>query len=194
MSGVPDYAVFLSPSDCDFMHKNGLNFRDVFDARGMAKRQYSKEAKLCNSCVVFVGRACNRGHFLKLRTGHCPICRPSSFGFSKRYAEPRWVYIAHSPMGRLIKIGIAECVETRLATLVKESYAGFSDWKMKYTIWSESAGKLEADAQTALAKYRMCEEYYYKGQVMLCAREVFRTSVRKARSVLEEVSARIDSQ
>lgn len=170
---VPDYANILDSEDYSFMIKENLWFDKILDARGLTKKEYKSLARDLDLNYVFVGRSCHVGHYLKLRSGHCPICQPASSGFSKRYNSSGYVYIAYSKKKRLVKVGYCSSLINRQNSLNKEAYAGAVDWRVEKYIWSEKAGKLESDIHMKLHAHQANAICYFKGTYLLKAREVY---------------------
>tara|TARA_R110002049_G_scaffold251684_1_gene426122 strand:+ start:490 stop:852 length:363 start_codon:yes stop_codon:yes gene_type:complete len=93
------------------------------------------------------------------------------------------VYLAGSKARRLIKVGISDEPEVRMAVIRNESYASATDWELLLAIEISDAGKAERDIQNMLSKFR-CERSYQKGTHTQIASEAFSCGYDIAESAL----------
>jgi T5orf172 domain len=128
------------------------------------------------------------GHELRVRSGHCVQCKPANLSYLRRYDEDGEVYVAGSASGRVVKVGTSANSEERVGHLNSYVYGGQSDWQRLFVTRVQNAGRVEADAQQALAAHAAIGQYFKDGAYIEC-RELFACSSGVAIAAVKAASA-----
>lgn len=165
----------------------------VFDAEGLPSAWWKEIMSSQRLWVAYGTTPCRAaGHRLRTRKGHCVQCNPAALAFLRRHDLEGTVYVAYSRKLRLVKVGCAECIAQREASLNADGYAGTSDWEIRYHAESDRAGKLEAKVHDILREHRYGVQYFrLQTESYVWANELFRCRLAKAKDALR---AAIESQ
>ena len=126
----------LTEEEKIFIKSQNLETSDFFDARGLGgPKKYHDLAKE-NGCRFVISNACDNGHRLKTRSGHCIICNSATIAFQKRDSIEGTIYVA--VCGKYCKIGVidnkrntSEVLNHREFQINSEGgYGGRDEWKM----------------------------------------------------------------
>jgi hypothetical protein len=177
----------LTSDQIEFLRSQGIEPDDLFDASGMTPRQRKLEMEAQGKRFYFGGALCEAaGHTLRVKAGHCIQCNTQMIAYGTRFSKPSRLYVAGSLRGRCMKIGLAGSPEDRLIRMRSESYGGFDDWKvLATTALVNNAGRLEAEAQASLARYRK-QARYMKGRLSHDSRELFSCNFAVAATAVAE--------
>jgi hypothetical protein len=175
----------LTKEEKDFLLDQGLQYSDVFDARGM--RRSDAQGKMRDLGKGFMlGSKCNAaGHRLRTRAGHCIQCDTSKIAYERRHRNKGTVYLAYSESMSLVKIGSTTDVERRIYSLNYQSYGGANDWVVVDCANTAEMGLLERQIQDRLSKYKV-KGIYIKGGKSQSAAEIFRCELRIALMAFRE--------
>jgi len=172
----------------EFIAEYKLNPQHFFDANGQTltsdvRDQMRNEEKI----FAFNTSACNKGHNIKSRSGHCIVCEPKNIHFTLINFNEGFVYIAASMKGSVIKIGSTNNIEKREKYLnEKKGYGNFNDWKILHYLKCPKMGYHEDNIQKILERFRERDIPYYIGTELKYSNEMFRISYQKAYSTFEE--------
>ena len=173
----------LTKQQKNFLLRHDVPLSRVFDATrvGPKKTDYGSVMSKLELWVAYNVTPCKKfGHTLRIRSGHCLQCRPANLHHLKLHDMGGEVYVAYSSGGRFVKVGTSNNPNIRIRGLNGLSYGGVSDWEIKYSSYTEKAGKVEFFAQESLASYRVDDlTYLDKGRRIECL-ELFRCKVPNA--------------
>lgn len=74
------------------------------------------------------------------------------------------IYIAHTALGGVSKIGITQNIPDRHRQMNEQKYGGFMDWELFYESISERAGELESATLKTLSSKRTFGSYFKDGK------------------------------
>ena len=176
----------LAKKQIEFIQQMGISMSRVFDATGMQKREYEPAMRKLGMWVAYGVSPCRTAsHTLRIRSGHCLQCRPENLSYLRRHDEVGEVYIAQSESSCLIKIGLSQNADERVANLNSYEYGGYSDWNVIHTLNCECAGRVESTAHHLLSAYSVEATYYKNGRDIDC-REIFSCSAKQALAALKK--------
>jgi hypothetical protein len=118
------------------------------------------------------------------RRGKCVHCDPKLLGWTRRWIQYGYVYLAESRAVGLIKLGSCQDLGERQRTLNDHTWAGASDWRMRIYHHTIAAEMLEHDISKRLASFRV-DAPYWRYQRETSTREVYRCSLRTAKRHFE---------
>jgi hypothetical protein len=177
----------LTKLQLDFINRHGIDTLEVFDATGMTKSEYKNAMEADNYLVATGVTKCRKsGHSLRNRSGHCVMCNPAYLAFQNRYSEDGDLYILYSPSTKLIKVGVAECSDTRKNSANEQSYGDINDWKLKFSIRVSNSGYAEKLVHNELLRFRK-KDYFFKDGKTVLAQEMFSCSVKHAVKIINSV-------
>lgn len=154
-----------------FFEDHEIPLDKVLDVKGMSRAAYKRKMKSEDYWVAIGTEPCSEGHQVKTGSGRCPICSPSSFGFSRRYREPGRIYLAYSHTGGLAKFGYSKNVLDRVRQLNGQGCGLQKDWKVVNSFPADNAAVIEEKINRELERYRVTLEYLHKPGK---SRELFR--------------------
>lgn len=160
-----------------FFEYHQIPLDKVLDVKGMSRAAYSEKMAYEDYWVAIGTNPCSEGHQVKTRSGRCPICSPSSFGFSRRYREPGRIYLAYSRKGGLAKFGYSTNVLNRVRQLNGHGCGGQKDWIEVSSFPADDAAVIEENIHRELERYRVTLPYLHKPGN---SRELFRYPLPKA--------------
>lgn len=168
---------FLSPELIAFSQRHGIPVDQFFDARGMSKAEYVRQMNVVGAVIAYNVSPCAKaGHSVRNRYGKCVACDPKQIAFNQRATEAGFVYAAYSPSKRLVKVGFTKNVRRRHNDLIRQRYAGASDWDLYYQKESMDGGRREIEAHKSLARYAVKGLTYVRDGRTQVADEVFQCS------------------
>ena len=174
----------LSSDQLFFLQTQKIPMSSLFDASGMRAADYQVAMKKEGKSFAYGVTPCAKGgHTLRTRKGHCIECDHAKIAFMLRHDKRAYVYIAASYAGKLIKIGSSGDVGDRAKKLSEYRYGGFEDWQILSTAATDSAGRVECDAQSRLAPFSVAGHYLRAGRIQECY-ELFRCDFSDARDAL----------
>jgi hypothetical protein len=106
-------------------------------------------------------------------------CNTATIAFIRRNDEAASVYVAHSAITGLVKVGLATDVAERISTLRRLGCGGVTDWSIEQEIHCDRAGQVEFAAHAALEPWRARRSYARNGEVVEC-KELFLCSTQEA--------------
>ena len=166
--------------DKDWLLSKGIPLSEVFDASGMALKQYKEAMRRADKYVAINVTPCKRaGHRIRTRHGKCIACDVTQYAFSKRHRTSGHVYLAASQSSGLLKVGMATNLENRLTNLSQRLYGGAKDWKLVVSLEVENAGKVEAEVHSELKEYQ-ADGSYFDGDHQQSCFELFRCPLQTA--------------
>lgn len=179
----------LTNEQMEFLKEQGISLGSVFDAGGvLSRREYRQEMQALGKVVAIGVTPCAREkHQLRTRSGHCAICNPDTLRFQERWWEEAFVYIAGSQSARVLKVGFASEVASRITSLNLLGYAGVGDWKALYWVKTENAGHKEHAAHVRLQDHACPRKYTKAGREVDCL-ETFGCNANAAISVVRSVA------
>lgn len=177
----------LSSDQLLFLKKHNIDLNDVFNAKGLAKKDYQFEMSRTGQYIAFNTTPCKEaGHTLRTKSGHCCQCKTSTIAYQKRNQSAGICYVAGSLTGELIKIGYSKAVEVRSKSLNSNRYAGFKHWEILFAVRSNEAGKIENKSNLLLLKYLNSLQYNHDGYFH-DSHETFKCPYSKAKETLIRV-------
>jgi hypothetical protein len=144
----------LTELEKQFLAHHKIPLSRVFDATGLARREYSNIMRREDKYFAVGASECLNGHTLRTRSGNCIQCRPASIAFELRRYAPAYVYIAGSTASKLIKVGSSKDPTDRLYIANLDGYAGASDWNILFFVHVGQAGAVESEVQSRLRTYK----------------------------------------
>lgn len=175
MLGIIDPS-YLTAEEVRFLRQHNIELNVVADARRYAATGWDQAAREIGVHFA-VGVECKRGHRLRVRSGHCIVCKPASIKYALSHRKPGFVYIASTKSGRLHKVGSAVDVDDRQSRLRRDVYAGQSDWTIIAWFYCAEAQKQEMSIQSKLQEYAV-DASYLKSTGKVAAREIFGPDLR----------------
>ena len=170
----------LTKQQLTFLSQHDVPLSRVFDAIRVGPKKPNYESIMTNLelWVAYNVTPCKEfGHTLRIRSGHCLQCRPANLHHLKLHDKGGEVYVAYSPNGRLVKVGTSNSPLVRIRNLNGLSYGGVSDWQLKYSAYTQKAGKVEFIAQKNLSVHCFNNSTYFdKGREIECL-ELFRCKI-----------------
>jgi hypothetical protein len=137
-----------------FLDRHNIPLSWVFDASGLARREYSEIMRGEDKYFAYGVTECLNGHTLRNRRGGCIQCNPASIAYQMQHYRSSCVYIAGSMASRLIKVGTSSEPNNRLYIANLDGYANSYDWQLLFLIHVQQAGKIESDVQSKLRPYQ----------------------------------------
>jgi hypothetical protein len=148
-------SILLSQAELDFLVRLGVDADDLFDATGMKKKEYRPKMKELDLMFATGVTPCNAyGHRIRNRYGNCVQCNPGTTSYANRYHVAGDVYVAHSEVGQLVKVGMSNDLGDRMQQLNVHRPGGFSDWKLLASVYVENARRVENALQVRLHEYQ----------------------------------------
>ena len=185
-------SVVLSQSELDFLVRHGVDTADIFDATGMKRKEYRPRMKKLDLMFATGVTPCNAyGHRIRNRYGNCVQCSPGVTSYANRYHIAGDVYVAHSEVGQLVKVGMSNDLADRIQQLNVHRPGGFSDWKLLTSINVENAGRVENALQVRLREYQA--DYAYLARDSFC-KELFTCSPSLALDAFRFVAREFGSE
>jgi len=178
----------LSKEQLDFIHSINIDPSRIFDASNMPRKEYSKIMKENNFEIATGVTPCKKGnHTFRDKSGNCIQCNPLSITHKRNHHRSGYVYIAHSEISNLIKIGTTKNFANRQKTLNSEAYGGYSDWIIyDYIYINDNCGALEQKMHSTLKKYHVISQYFKNG-ITQSTYELFKFPPQKAKKLLSEL-------
>lgn len=168
----------LRADELAFIAHHKISIAEVIDVTGMIPIGQKRAMESATARLAITGRRCTSGHRLKTRSDRCPQCNPKHLAYERRHSETAYVYICASETG-LLKIGYAKDIKDREGRLSRESYASCRNWRLIFSMKTEKAGKVEANAHSYLRSFRSAETHIKEGRE-IDSHEVFRCSKEQA--------------
>ena len=175
----------LTEEQIDFLASVNVPIYQTLDAKGTPPRFYSEIMKRDDLVVAYGVTACYEGHTLRNRSGHCVQCNTARLTFQSRPGESGFIYLAACEDPKVLKIGVAQNINTRERSLRDQSYGGYSEWKMIFSQWVEKSGEVEQSIHKEIAYLRIIADYE-KGGRMQTAQELFEISKKAALKVIQK--------
>lgn len=176
----------LTLQQLEFLVQHQIPLHRVFDASGMKRKEYQRVMRHLDLWIAYGVSPCYRRHSLKTRAGHCAQCNTARIAFSRRPSAAGGVYVAHSEMVGLVKVGMARDMHERVDQLNYYGYGGCNDWSIQHAYESERAGRVELEAHRALRAFATTRSYFRDGQFVEC-RELFDCEVTVAKQAVEAI-------
>lgn len=169
----------------EFLQHHNIPLDKVFDATGMKLNEYKSKMVSSGHQIAIGVTACRTaGHTMRNRHGKCVQCYPAVLAFQARYEKTMYLYIARSSNSALTKVGITENLEDRERQLNLHKLGGLTTWKIKYSVESSKAGRIEDYVRNILSAFNVPTPYLSKsGEI---CEEVYDCSYEQA---LQAVSA-----
>jgi len=184
----------LTKEQLEFLDHHKIPLSSVFDATGLAKKDYRPLMKNLDKAIAIGVTPCRKeGHVLRLRTGHCVICNPQALAHFHRHHKNSYVYVAASKNGRKLKVGFTKDISVREDSLNRTNYANFTDWKIIYYIHCENAGKIESEIQKKLSAFYSPGEYQKEGRTVACY-ELFQCDYKTVKDKIDEIKIEFSSE
>ncbi|THK37644.1 GIY-YIG nuclease family protein [Ensifer sp. MPMI2T] len=175
----------LTKDELEFLKSQSLTTSDVYDGRGQSSAAWKAGVRAAGQTVV-IGTPCKeKGHRLRTRSGHCAQCDTAKLGYQKRHNTEGYIYIAGSRSAKLLKVGTCVDIEQRRKNLRHQAYGNITDWEMLFTVKVDAGGRIEADALSRLAKYKVVRMYEKDGRKQEAA-EMLKTSFSVALAAVQE--------
>jgi hypothetical protein len=176
----------LDYEQIEFLEKMGIEDYEVFDAEGWERREYIPYMREHDYVVAIGVSECKKyGHTMKTRSGHCAMCNNGrNLAHQINYHASKDIYIAYSPSKDVIKIGVSDDYEKRIAQMNSYGYANIYDWECVFFEWVRNSGRIESIAHESLKEYR-CDLSYMRGYNIEVSREVFECSIEEAIEAVE---------
>ncbi len=160
------YPENLSQKEIDFFIHHKIAPSDLFDCCGRTVIHLKNEMKSSGRIIGYNSTSCQKkGHRIKTRSGHCPMCDPSKIEFIRRSEKPGYVYIAFSKTAQLYQIGFSEDYEDRAKSINYTRYGGFSDWVLELVIYSTIAGRLKLMIKSDLKPFSTASNYFHDNHI-----------------------------
>lgn len=174
----------LTHTQRKFLQKQKIPLSVVFDADGLSARERRAEMRAIGAVVFIGGTPCKKGgHTLRTAAGHCVQCDTSKLAYQQRVRQSGEIYVAKSDKHGLVKIGTTIDIDRRIQGLRSIGYGGADDWEVTARFHSANAGRVELDAHSYLRAFQVDREYQRDGRLVV-ARELFRTSSRRAENAV----------
>jgi hypothetical protein len=184
----------LTSEQKELLERCDLSMNDVFDATGLAKKEYRPIMKSLDKLVAVGVTPCKKaGHTLRTRSGHCLACGPQAITQLRRYYEDSNIYVAVSTEANRLKIGYAKDIQKREVSLSGSSYGGQNDWKIIYSARCKNAGQVESEVHKKLEKYLNPSDYIM-GEKVVAAYELFSCSFKTAKKAVDQIKADFPEQ
>jgi hypothetical protein len=184
-------AIRITKAQKTFLESHQIPLEKVLDANGMLEDEYKNKMAAEDYWVAVGVDSCPQGHKIKTKSGKCPVCTPSALGFSQRYRQPGWLYLAYSKAGGIVKFGYSTDVADRIKQLRGHGCGEQRDWIEVASFPAENAAELEDVIRRELKPYLVKLRYLSKpGQ----SREIYKCPLTKAVGVYlaYEASMRTD--
>ncbi|MFS4469959.1 GIY-YIG nuclease family protein [Chryseobacterium sp. T20] len=167
----------------DFFEKHKILEREIIDAKGQTMYQLKDFMKSQNKLFAYNTTACNQGHTIKDRNGHCIVCKTASITFLRRSLATGNIYIAGSIAKEYIKIGMSTVpLDQRFTRLNSRRVGNTNDWVLIKSIKCDFVNKHELAIHKLLKKYKIDGDKYGDTE----STEIFRCSYEKANATLEQ--------
>lgn len=178
----------LRKTDLAFLSEAGVHPNWVFDASQMpSKAECRRQMRGSNTYIALGLAICPEGHRLSSSRGECVQCKPGLLKLIKRHISPGYVYVAVARRDQLIKIGSCSDLTTRAANLNEHTYAGASDWRLRTSVYTWQAARLEHELHQLLLEWRV-RVSYHRFNKFSTANEVFRCTPRRANGALRQLA------
>jgi hypothetical protein len=179
--------IVLTKAEKAFLAKYEISPQCVMDGTGLPRKKYAEVLRATGKLLAWGVTPCARqGHRIRNAHGKCVMCYPATLVFSRRHRAPGYVYVAHSPALRIIKIGLTSDNADRVSQLRMHNLGGVNDWKIHRTVFCEKAGEIELAVQQKLAKFQVDTPFSSKEGY---CRETFNCGLRTATAALREALA-----
>jgi hypothetical protein len=182
----------LTTDERVFLYQQKIRLEHLFDARGMDDATWKEMAKKEGKLFVIGARCGSAGHRLRSRAGHCIQCDTARIAYMRRFAEPGYVYIAATKMGKLLKVGSCISIEQRQKNLQLQKYGNFNDWEIIAWTKTSSMGMIEFDIHKTLEGIVIEGEYFKDGRVQK-TREMMQGDLRKVWQAYNTRTEKIES-
>ena len=154
----------FSKEELIFLKSHGIELTAVFDGTGVSTRDRKAHSKSSGQNFL-IGNPCGKGgHRLKTPNSDCIQCNPAVIAYKRRYRQKMNIYIAHTALGGVSKIGITQNIPDRHRQMNEQKYGGFMDWELFYESISERAGELESATLKTLSSKRTFGSYFKDGK------------------------------
>lgn len=177
----------LTDSERSYLARHNIDASRIYDARRQPVRTWQEAAQKARASFVVSNPCRNGGHRIKTRGNHCIACRPASIAFMKRESADGHVYLAHSALGKCVKVGFSKDVWARQESLNRERYGSLNDWNILCAIRSPRAAELER-AIADMFRHRTHYRGYSKDGRIQVASEIFSVAARPARTMFLELA------
>lgn len=179
-----DPSMALSAGQKAFLGEHGIPLSMVFNAKGMPSSRYKPIMKAGDFLVAYGVTPCGRGgHTLRTRYGHCVQCNTKDIAYIRRHSEPGYVYLAHSKLKNLVKVGASTDPNVRERSLNGYAYGGASDWVVIEQFHTKDYAKHEHLAHQRLAAHRTSGKYFDHGGWIEC-NELYSCTVEMAKNAI----------
>ncbi len=155
----------LTKAELDFLKQKGFTKNDVYNGLGIKQKYWMSLVKKEGKPIALGNPCTYEKHRLKWPSGHCAQCNPRNIGkgFSDRFSQTKYIYIAGSLSHKVMKIGIGDDPEQRLAVLRRQPYAGVPDWQLLFHMKVPNSARLEHEAISSLSKHVVRLGYFKDG-------------------------------
>jgi len=161
-----------------FLKEFNISFDEVFDAKYYSSSEWKSFVKNSHYKVVISVTPCrDYGHVMRTKGGHCAMCNPRNLRFQARHNLENEIYVMFSPSTKLIKVGIAECSQTRKDSLNAMGYGTISDWEVQFWSRIAIAGKMENLVYQQFKKYHFPIQHDLENSNV--ANEIYNCSPKK---------------
>lgn len=181
----------LSEKEKAFLLHHGVSPDDVFDATGIKTKDYKIMMKQLEKHVAIGVTPCREaGHTMRSSAGRCLGCNHQDFQFIRAHYMNAFIYVAASPVKKVLKVGCTKDIEDRGKTLNANTakYGGSNDWIIVYYARCNNAGKVESEIHGRLSDYSTSGEYVKSGKVVACY-ELFSCSYKIVKEIIERIKA-----
>jgi hypothetical protein len=184
----------ITQGQLSFLKKHSIPLSSVFDAVGLGPKNYRPLMKSLGKTLAIGVTPCKKSkHTMRLRTGTCIQCHTSGLSFLGRYEKPGTVYVAGSLSGEIIKIGLTDDPNERIATLNNTGYGGMTDWTLLYYAEVDNAGMVEFKSQKSLIEFSAPTTFVRQGNVVDCL-ETFSCGLPEAVSAVRSSAENIQHE
>jgi hypothetical protein len=174
----------LSKADAQYLNSLEIDISETFDGSGMTVREI-RAWMSSERLLIAYGKPCIWGHFIRA-AGGCVRCNPEVISHARRARKSGFVYIAKSAQARLLKIGFsAEDPYNRIYIARCEGYGSIYDWKIRYLVFANNAGRIEIIMKDALKAYHHPMQWIRQGEFKT-ADEIYQCTLTQAYNALAE--------
>jgi hypothetical protein len=175
----------LTEEEIEFLERHHIDENDVFDGTGMENDDWKWYMKDGGYIVTIGVKPCREyGHTMRKHSGHCVMCDPARLEFARRHNRSGEIYIAFSETLELVKIGISQDSDIRVAKMNEQSYGGYDDWICVFSEWVDKAGVVESRAHDYLRDFRF-DLTFRRGSIIETSREIFDCSIEDAEEAVQ---------
>ena len=153
----------LTKKEIAFLNQHNIPLSWMFDASEMQPKEYGPAMKEEGKKFAYGVTPCKKAtHRIRSRTGDCIQCQTSAIRFSLRHEEDNYLYIAGSRRLKLLKVGVSNDPENRIAIFNYDRPEGSNDWSVLFSAYVAEAGRYEAAVHQELKDYLFPVTYHNK--------------------------------